>query len=307
MTGLRAAVDSYLSTRRALGFKLEREGRLLPDFAATLEEAGQVTITIEAALAWATRPETGPNWWGHRLDIVRGFARWQSAFDPATEVPPRSLLPRRSLRADPFPYTDDDIAALMQATRTIRTPFRAATYETLIGLLAVSGLRVGEAIGLDRGDLDAREGVLVIRDAKFGKSREVALHDSTLAALQIYERLRDQSCPRPRDPAFFISASGTRLNYKNVHFLFHELVAKAGIVALSERCRPRIHDLRHRFAVTTLLRWYRAGQDVGVRIYQLSTYLGHIDPAATYWYLRAAPELLGLAAERLENAQGDFQ
>lgn len=304
MTELAAALDDYLSTRRGLGFKLERPGQLLAQFVAELDASGQSTITLEAALAWAMQPSgADPSWWGARLAAVRGFASWRSAFDPATEVPPKNLMSANSKRAEPYPYTDDDIAALMRAARTIPSPMRAATYETLIGLLAVTGMRVGEAIDLDRGDLDAREGVALVRGSKFGTSREVALHSTTLAALRDYQVLRERHCPRPRDPAFFLSLGGHRLIYSNVHFEFHRLVGLAGIEARSPRCRPRIHDLRHRFAVNTLVGWYRAGDDVGARMYQLSTYLGHVVPEATYWYLRAAPELMGLAAQRLESAQ----
>lgn len=304
MSELAAALDTYLSTRRALGFKLERPAQLLAQFVAELEASGQRTITLEAALQWAMRPPgADPSWWGARLAAVRALASWRSAFDPATEVPPKNLLPARSRRAEPYPYTDNDVAALMRAARTIRSPFRAATYETLIGLLAVSGMRVGEAIGLDRTDVDHDQGVALVRGSKFGTSREVALHDTTLAALRHYEALRQRRFPRPGDPAFFLSLAGRRLIYKNVHFEFHRLVGVADIKALSEHCRPRIHDLRHRFAVNTLVGWYRSGDDVGARMYQLSTYLGHIEPSGTYWYLRAAPELMALAAQRLEGAQ----
>lgn len=304
MTELASALDAYLATRRSLGFKLERPGQLLAQFVAELDESGQTTITLDTALTWAMRP-TGahPSWWGIRLAAVRGFAIWRSAFDPATQVPPRNLLSAASRRAEPYPYTDDDIAALMRAARTIPSPFRAATYQTLIGLLAATGMRVGEVIGLDRDDVDHDEGVALVRGGKFGTSREVALHATTVAALRDYEALRQRACPRPRDPAFLLSAVGHRLLYRNVHFEFHRLVGVAGIEALSQRCRPRIHDLRHRFAVNTLVGWYRAGDDVAARMYQLSTYLGHVAPEGTYWYLRAAPELMGRAAQRLESAQ----
>lgn len=161
-------------------------------------------------------------------------------------------------------------------------------------------MRVGEAIGLDRGDLNWGEALLIVRTAKFDRSREVVLHPSTVGALRAYAQVRDRHCGRPATAAFFVSATGSRLIYKNVHYTFHRLVGQAGLPALSERCRPRIHDLRHRFAVATLLGWYRSGADVDARLPQLSTYLGHLNPSDTYWYLRAAPELLALAAQRLE-------
>lgn len=308
MSDLGRAVAEYLATRRALGFKLERDGQLLPDFVAFLDQAGLATVTIDAAVAWATRPAgADPSWWGARLAIVRGFARWLAAFDPATEVPPADLLPMRSRRAEPYPYTDGDIAALMRAARGIPLSLKAATYETLIGLLAVTGMRVGEAIRLDRADLDGEDGVLTIRDTKFGKSREIPLHPSTVEALAAYSGLRDRLCPRPTTPSLFISTAGTRLIYKNVHHKWLDLVSRAGLEPRSRRCRPRPHDLRHRFAVTTQLGWYRDGANVEARLPQLSTYLGHVAPRGTYWYLHAAPELLALAAQQLEATQGELR
>ncbi len=304
MSDLADALEDYLFTRRALGFKLVKEGRLLPDFVATLDRAGATTITIDAALAWAMEPAgADPSWWALRLGFVRGFASWWAAFDPATQVPAKGLLPARSRRAEPYPYTGADIAALMGAARAIPSPLRAATYETLIGLLTVTGMRIGEAIGADRTDLDPDAGVLTVRDTKFGKSRELALAPSTLVALAIYAQRRTRLCPRPATASLFVSTTGTRLIYKNVHRQWLDLVQAAGLRPLSPRCRPRPHDLRHRFAVSTLLGWYRDGQDVQARLPQLSTYLGHTSPTSTYWYLRAAPELLALAADLLEAAQ----
>lgn len=305
MSELHRAVEEYLTLRRALGFKLERDGRFLLDFAGFCARRGELSITVAAALDWATSPQgADPAWWGARLAAVRMFARWRAAFDPATEVPPAALLPPRSRRAEPYPYSHADIAALLERARAIRSPLRAATYETLIGLLAVSGMRVGEAISLDRDDVNLNEGVLRLRHAKFGKSRLVMCHPSTAEALRAYERVRDAHWPAPKTPAFFVSVTGTRLIYKNVHQCFHRLVGEAGLAPFSRRCRPRIHDLRHRFALVTLLGWYRDGTDVGQRLPSLSAYLGHVTPQDTYWYLRAAPELLALAAERLERLPG---
>jgi integrase/recombinase XerD len=195
----------------------------------------------------------------------------------------------------------------MAAAGALRTPFRAATYQALIGLLAATGMRVGEVISLDQGDLDAGQGLLTIRDGKFGKSRQLPLHDSVLQALTDYARLQDSRPGRPASPAFFTSTTGTRLIYNNVHFTFHELVQAAGLKPRSAACRPRIHDLRHTFAVTTLTRWYGDGGDVAARLPLLSTWLGHADPAGTYWYLTGTPELLALAAARLAGPEGEQQ
>ncbi len=306
MSTLLHALEDYLALRRSLGFKLGRAGWLLSDFVGHLEATGVDTITVDAALSWAMRPsEADPSWWANRLSAVRVFARHLHAFDPAHEVPPADLLPARTLRATPYLYATPDIAALMAAARGLRSALRAATFETLVGLLAVTGLRIGEALRLDRGDVDLGEGVLQIRNTKFGKSREVPLHTSTVEALVAYARRRDRLCPRPVDPAFFVSTAGTRLLYQNVHYTWLGLVRRAGLRPRSAWCRPRPHDLRHSFAVRTLLGWYRDGADVQARIPALSTYLGHVDPAHTYWYLSAAPELLQLAAARLESEGGE--
>jgi integrase/recombinase XerD len=246
MSDLHQAVQEYLAVRRALGFKLEREGQLLDDFAGFCARRGEPAVTVAAALAWATLPQNAdPVWRGARLTAVRTFARWRAAFDPATEVPPAGLLPQRSRRAEPYPYSDADILALLEQARAIRSPLRAATYQTLIGLLAVSGMRVGEAIALNRGDADLDQRVLRVRNAKFGKSRLVICHPSTAEALHAYERVRDARWPDPVTPAFFVSVAGTRLIYKNVHQCFHRLAGQAGLAPLGPRCRPRIHDLRH--------------------------------------------------------------
>ncbi|MGH9137868.1 MAG: tyrosine-type recombinase/integrase [Acidimicrobiales bacterium] len=306
MTALRIELGRYLVIRRALGFKLARAELLLADYLGHLEAIGADTITTRNAVAWATLPPNGSSsWWGQRLSVVRAFARHLHVIDPAHEVPPAGLLPARSHRAVPYLYPDAGIAALMAAARQLRSPVRAATFETLVGLLAVSGLRIGEGLRLDRDDVDLDAGVLHIRQTKFGKSRQVPLHPSTVDALADYARRRDELCPRPRDPSFFVSVAGTRVLYCNFHLGWLDLVRRAGLQPRSERCRPRPHDLRHGFAVRTLLGWYRDGADVEAHMPLLSTYLGHVHPANTYWYLSAAPELLVLVAARLDDAGED--
>lgn len=307
MSPLATALTEYLTIRRRLGFKLGRHGQLLQDFVTYLDEREATTVTTELAMAWARRPAGArPAWWGARLSVVRVFARYLQTIDPATEVPPADLLPARSQRATPYLYSASDIDALMAAARRLSSEHRAATYATLIGLLAVTGMRVGEAIRLDVDDINWSEGFLTIRQTKFGKSREVVLHSTAVEALRAYAERRQQLLLRPRTPSFFVSLTGTRLIYQNVHFTFHELVEEAGIGPRAPRCRPRPHDLRHTFAVNTLLTWYRDGLDVPSRMHLLSTYLGHLDPTATYWYLSATPELLGLAGERLERTLGEL-
>jgi integrase len=298
---LRRALAGYLAVRRSLGYKLARPEKLLVQFITYLEEAGAATITTELAVAWATLPAGDANWHAQRLSVVRGFAAWLHTIDPAAEVPPAGLIPSRRLRATPFLYSDADITALIAAAASLRCPLRTATYQTLIGLLAVTGMRVGEAIRLDRADLDLAAGVITVRQAKFGKTRLLPLHPSATAALRGYLRLRDRLCPRPRTVAVFISPADTRLLYCNVHATWKLLIASAGLKARSAACRPRIHDVRHSFAVRALLDAYAAGQDGQARLALLSAYMGHVDPSHTYWYLSAAPELLALAGQRLEN------
>jgi integrase len=307
MTELGERVEDYLRLRRALGYKLTHQARLLRDFAAYVEGRNAADgVTIEVALAWATLPENvDPVWWSQRLSAVRGFATHLQTVDSRTEVPPKVLLAHRARRQAPHVYSETEIVGLMTAARGICSPLRAATYETLIGLLAATGLRVGEAIGLDRDDVDLPEGLLVVRDAKFGKTRLVPVHDSTAEALGAYVSQRDECCPHPSTAAFFVSMAGTRIIHTTVNAVFRKLVSETGIERPGVR-RPRPHDLRHTFAVRVLLGWYRAGDNIGARLPSLSTYLGHTKPASTYWYLSAVPELLALAGERLEHVAGEW-
>ena len=274
MSSLREVADDYLRMRRSLGYKLEISGWQLEKFVTYLEQTEAGTVTIENALAWATSAGADPSYWAQRLSVVRQFARHLQTIDPACEVPPARLLPYRAPRAIPYLYEPEEIIALMRAARELQPPLLAANYRTLIGLLAVSGLRLGEAIRLDRADVDVRHGLLRILDSKFGKSREVMLHDTTMRALDKYALLRDRRFPHPRCEAFLVSLRGTRLNRNAVHDMCPRLAQVAGLKPRSPRCRPRPHDLRHAFAVRTLLEWYRDGVDVQARLPLLSTYMG---------------------------------
>lgn len=298
---LRDRAEDYLRMRRALGYKLEVQGWLLGEFIAYLEHASAATVTIDHAVAWATLPAAAErSYWAQRLSVVREFARHLQTIDPACEIPPAYLLPFRPRRAIPHLYQPQEITALMAAAGTLPIPLQAATYRTLIGLLAVTGLRLGEAIRLDRDDLDGDHQLLRILHSKFGKSREVALHESVMRALEDYGRVREERFPRPGCGAFFLSTRGTRLLAPSIHETFNRLVKIAGITPRPGGRNPRPHDLRHGFAVSTLLDWYRDGHDVQPRLPLLSTWLGHVNPASTFWYLTAAPELLALAADRLD-------
>lgn len=305
MSPLRQALVDYLAMRRALGYKLARDEKLLPQFLDFIEDRGEQHLSTQAALAWATLPAGSAAWWSSRLCIVRGFAAYMHTIDPVNEVPAPDLLPCPPHRATPYLYSQEQIAALIAVARTLRTPLRVATFQTLLGLLAVTGMRIGEAVGLDQEDFDAPNACLLVRGAKFGKSRELPLHPSTAAALRRYLRRADRPSPSPGTSPLLITIVGTRLRVSDAQRTFKTLRCRAGINARSASCRPRLHDLRHSFAVATVLDGYHADEDVGRRLALLATYLGHSDPAATYWYLSAAPELMHLAADRLQRHLGE--
>ncbi len=305
MSPLRQALADYLAVRRALGYKLDKPEKLLAQLLTYVEERGETHLRTATMVAWATLPEGADrSWSSYRLSVARGFASHVRAIDPTTEVPPTDLLPWRRCRATPYLYTDNELGAVMTTAATLRTPHRVATYRTLIGLLAATGMRVGEALALDRSDLDGAQHVLTIRTSKFGKSRELPVHPSTVDALHQYLRRCDRPRSAVRTAALFVSTAGTRLLYSNVQWTFHRLVRRVGLTSRSPGCRPRIHDLRHRYAVCTMLDSYQQGHDIEARLCLLSTYLGHVDPSYTYWYLSAAPELLQLAGDRLERHLG---
>ena len=303
MIPLRPALKDYLTMRRALGYKLRRTEKLLGQFITYVEATSTELVSIDVAVAWATLPVGGDEgWWAARLSVVRSFAHYLHTLDESTEVPPADLMRARTHRAVPYLYSDDELLALVAAAAILDFPLRVLTYQTLIPLLAVTGIRVGEAIRLDTKDVDFENGLLTVWLGKFGKSRELPLHPSTLDALGQFLRRRNRLYPGPKAPSLFISTAGTRLRYCNVHWTWLRLVQHAGLQPRSTVCRPRIHDLRHSFAVHTVIDAYRSDVDVAPRLPLLSTYLGHVHPRHTYWYLSAAPELLTLAGQRLERS-----
>jgi integrase len=307
MSALRHHAEDYLQVRRALGYKLRGEGLLLASFVGYLEHAGASTVTTGAAVDWTKlATSAGRAYLARRMRVARGFARYLAAFDRNTEVPPQDLFPCSKYRPTPYIYTEAETLALMAAARTLQPPLRAATYEALIGLLASTGLRISEATALDRDDVDWRGCSLVVRESKYNKSREVLLHKSTLAALRRYASTRDRLCPWPVAPSFFVSTRGTRLLHVTVYPAFRSVVRQAGLGDISGPSRPKLHSFRHSFAVYTLRDWLADGGDVAARLPALSTYLGHGEPKATYWYFTAVPELLALAAGRLEAAFGEL-
>lgn len=303
MRSLNQDIDDYLALRRSLGFKLREYGECLHEFVSFLKKNGSAHITNKLALEYVTRRQhEKPVSWSRRLIIIRGFARYRFGADPNTEIPPIGLLRFRSRRAQPYIYSHDEICRLLQAAMQIESPHKLQphTYHCLFGLLAVSGLRLGEAISLQPQDVDWSEGVLTVR-GKFSKTRLVPLHPSTFAVLRDYAELRDRIFNGRILPTFLVTSRGTKLEKTNLSRIFRELSRQIGIRKPGVRNGPRLHDFRHRFAIETLLRWYRRGDSVPQRMPVLSTYLGHVNVSGTYWYLSSTPALLAAASKRIET------
>jgi integrase/recombinase XerD len=310
MNTLRESLQEYLELRRGLGFKMHDAGVLLLRFVSFLEQRQAAYITSRLALEWAQHPAVQPAEWARRLCFVRGFARHRSASDSRTEIPPVGLLPYRSTRARPHLYAEEEVRQLLNAALELpvkwpSTPLRPWVYYCLLGLLSVTGLRISEALNLELGDVDLENAVLTIRATKLGRSRLVPIHSTTCVVLADYLRRREQFFGRPVSSYVFVSRQGTRLDIGRVHRTFYTLSRKAGLRAEGASKGPRLHDFRHRFAVQVLTRWYQSGEDAWRRLPLLSTYLGHVYVAGTYWYLSDQPELMALAMERLERRWGE--
>ncbi|MCP4526466.1 MAG: tyrosine-type recombinase/integrase [Aestuariibacter sp.] len=307
MNNLQTALNEYLRVRRTLGFKLRDEGTVLPQFLRFMEEKDSPFITTNLALEWATQPENvQPAHWARRLSMVRIFAQFRSALDPRTEIPPQGLLPYRYRRKAPYIYDDGEISRLIEAASHLRaaTELRASTYSTLIGLLAITGMRISEPIALDSRDVDLTHGMLTVQRTKFRKSRLIPVHPSTVDKLMEYSLLKSRTFNRPKSPSFFVSERGARLTQWSVRYTFVKLSCEIGLRAPHDSHGPRLHDLRHTFAVKTLIRWYQTGVDVESHMPELATYLGHTHVNDTYWYISAVPELLRLATLRLDKNYG---
>jgi integrase len=310
MSELRQAIDQYLTLRRSLGFELRESEAVLRRFASFAERTGATYITTDLVLRWMSEPSKAqPATWASWVAIVRRFARWWSATDPRTEVPPEGLLSHRFRRQPPYIYSDDEIERLVREAAQLPSTngMRALTYSTYFGLVAVTGMRMSEGLALDRSDVDLDEGILTVRRTKFGKSRILPLHGSTRETLQSYAAQRDRILRRLETPAFFVSDDGRRITQWSTRYNFARVSQRVGLRPPADGYRhgqgPRLHDLRHRFAVRTLIEWYRRGLDVEREIPKLATYLGHVHVNDTYWYLEAVPELLQLATERLMQRQ----
>jgi integrase/recombinase XerD len=303
MTAMAGAVEDYLAIRRALGHKLLAEGAQLAEFARYASARGQDTVRIETAISWASAA-TEPRQVARRLSILRAFATYLAAFDPTTQIPPQRMLAAGVIRRAPYIFSDTEVDALITAARSLSPPLRGLSYATLIALMAATGLRTGEAVRLDRSDVDLTDGLLLIRYTKYGKHRRIPIDPTAVTALAEFADRRDLLCPAPVDAAFLLNRHGQRLAH--VGDTFHGLLTTVGINAAPGRRAPRLHDLRHTFAVTTVRRWHTDGTDVQSRLPLLSVYLGHVNPAHTYWYLQAVPELMTVLADRLDDVLGDI-
>ena len=304
MIGLRASLQDYLALRCGLGFKLEAVTSGLLKFVQFMEDRHASHITIQLSLEWAQQPTTAqPAHWAKRLSFVRGFAQYRAAIDNLTEVPPPGLLPHRPKRIAPYIYSNREIGLLLAAALKLPSAggLKRWIYYVLLGLLSVTGLRIGEALRMKLDDVDLNAGVLTVRDSKFGKSRLIPIHRSTQKVLANYLRRRRRFLAERSSVHLFISGTGNRLDSGDVHRTFCALSRQIGLREPCASHGPRLHDFRHRFAIETLLQWYRSGEDAESRLPALSTYLGHASVRDTYWYLSACPELMELAAKRVDR------
>ena len=298
-------VDAYVAERRRAGFQLSIDALQLASFARFAQRLGhRGSLTVDLASRWALASRRGARLTAaRRIEVLRGFARYWQQFDPATQIPPRLLFGPAHRRLTPHIYTDAEICALLAAAARLSPPagLRAASCTTFFGLIAATGLRISEAAGLHRSDVDLEHGVLLIRHAKFGKSRWVPLHPTTVKALKHYVKRRDREFPGTAQDAFFVGGNGRALLPQQARYAFNRLRQALGWRPRGGHPAPRIQDLRHRFVCRRLHRWYQDGKDIDRHILALSTYVGHVNITDTYWYITATPELMAAAARRSEH------
>jgi integrase len=307
MKSLDQHLKDYLALRRGLGFKLRLADCLLRQFIGFAKDNRVSHVTTDLAISWATQPTTAqPATWADRYRTLRLFAKYLSTVDVRTEVPPAGLLSQRRHRKSPCLYTDEEVIAVIRTASKLPSPkrLRGMSLSTFFGLVAATGMRVGEAVALNRDDVSLSDGLLTIHHPKGGRTRLVPIHASTYLALQRYQRLRNRICPQPNSPSFFLTEQGIRFNPATIRSWFARVSRQTGLRGPADRRGPRLHDLRHRFAIQAVLRWYRAGQNAEVHMPALSTYLGHRHVSGTYWYLSATPELLQEATRRWRRGKG---
>ncbi|MGF6982516.1 integrase [Paraburkholderia atlantica] len=309
--GLQKRIDSYLAERHRLGFELRSRSTLLASFAryvAALNHRGPLTIELMADWARQDKWHRGtPATWAARLAIVRHFARYLKQFEPDTEVPEEPIFGPEQARVAPHIFHEEEVVALLAAARRLgpKGSLRPATYETLFGLMASTGLRISEAIHLRDADVDLKRGMLIVRQTKFAKSRQLPIHASTVAALARYRRQRERQVPTKPDTSFLVASRGQRLGQplgeRQAQRVFNTLRDSLGWVNRGAHAAPRLHDLRHTFAVRRMMLWHAEGTDIDQMMLALSTYMGHAEIFYTYWYLTAVPELMAVAGARFER------
>jgi integrase len=303
--------ENYLRERRRLGFGLRTPGYSILSFARYIDRLNlQEPLTVEMMADWARQDQghaNNPSTWARRLKHLRSFCRYLQQFDPRTEIPDDGIFGRTGQRLTPHIYSEQEIIDLLAAAHHLTSfipGLRGATYETLFGLIASTGLRISEALHLLDGDVDLKAGTLAIRQTKFAKSRCVPLHPSTVEVLKQYRLLRNGIIEVTSDTPFFVGSRGRRLgralNLRQVHRVFNSLRDQLGWVNRGAHQGPRIHDLRHTFVVRRLLLWQAQGLDVDQQMLALSTYVGHAMITNTYWYLTGIPELMTVAADKFE-------
>ena len=307
MSQLRELLDGYLATRRALGFKLTATGKTLDGFVFWMDEHGEPTISHDLAAAWASQFSRGTVL--ERLNYVKQFAEHVAWFDPATEVPVLDGRPYGSHRPRPLIFTSGQIDRLLAAAGLLTPQVRAASWQTLLGLLTVTGLRISEARNLNDDDITTDEsgqgGWARVTDTKSGKTRLVPLHQSTMTAIGKYQRLRDATFPKPKTTAVFVGGRGARIARSTAENTFAEVRVMAGLGGSMTEPAARLHDFRHSFATKTLIDHILAGGDVDAMMPMLSAWLGHVSPGSTYWYLSNTPELAAALAARLHTSGTD--
>lgn len=308
MITLSQRLAEYLSLRRSLGFDLAFEERVLRVFTALADREATEHITVDLFLRWkAAYGHANNSTWAHRLGMVRGFAMWLKGHDERTEVPPPGLIPVKWRRPKPYIYSGEEVARIVSHAAQLpsRYGLRGWTCSTLFGLIAVTGLRINEALKLDDDDIDLSAGVITVKRGKNRRARFVPIALSTIKRLAIY-RVERTRLLGPGSGAFFYNDDGRRPTDCCARYNFAVVSQDIGLRQAQRFCRhgrgPRIHDLRHTFAVRTIMGWYRKGLDPDREMLRLSTYLGHVKPDHTYWYIEAVPELLELASARAERS-----
>ena len=306
-TTMQTMVCNYLSERRRLGFELISCGRRLMSFARYVEAQehhGPLTVEIMARWAKQDKWQRGdPATWARRLKGLRPFTRYLRQFEPRTEVPDESIFGPIQERLTPHIYSAQEIVDLLAAARALKPTggLRPATYETLFGLIAAAGLRLSEAVHLLEADVDLKGGLLTVRKTKFAKSRQLPLHPSTVEALRRYRNKRSRHVAVTAEMPFFVSSKARGLSLRQVARVFAALRQQLGWVNRGAHDQPRIHDLRHTFAVRRMLLWQARGAEIDQAMLALSTYMGHAKISNTYWYLTAVPELMAVAAGKFER------